>query len=452
MTLSKRFMAWATASNPLFKTYQNSPAKSPFHALSVKLLMSYLGAMVAVMGLSTIAVYKFFAYSLSQELDAQLTMIAQAARHNLPAIQKDRTAVARKLPSEIDQDGDLDLPWQDLHQSQQMVEWFDATGSPLARAGNSLPERPFIPQFQPLQQDRIRSLTIAIPGEQNPSPQGYVRVSIPTQQIEDELHRLLIGLGIGGAIAVFSISTTGWWLTRRSLFPIEKSVEKLQQFTADASHELRSPLTAIKTAVEVMQSHPERVHPSDLKKLMVMAQATQQMSHLIEDLLLLARADNQVRDNGKAHLRVPVHEIIEDLVELFSDRAHAAGIHLQIESLCESWVQGDAAQLRRVCLNLLDNAIKYTSQKGSVHVALTQKGAIAVFSVRDTGVGIAAEHLPRVFDRFWRADQSRSRQVGGTGLGLAIAQAIVAAHHGKITVKSQLGVGSCFQIELPRIK
>ncbi len=487
MTLSKRFTVWGiglskwlrlrprakgTATGPCSvrgsvrdsaRQQRRSPISRPtayqssqFRALSLKLLLSYLGAMVLVIGLSAIAVYQFFAYSLSQELDQQLKIIAEAARHNLPAIQKNPTAANHRLPPEIDQDGDLDLAWQDLRQSpvmksSEMVEWFDVNGQRLARAGNSLPLRPFVAQFQPLQLGDIRSLTIRIDTKQRAALQGYVRVSTPTGVMAADLQRLLIGLSVGGAIATLSIGGTGWWLTRRSLHPIEQNMEKLQQFTADASHELRSPITAMKIAVEAMQSHPDQVHPTHLRKLTIMAQATQQISRLVEDLLLLARADTQSSQPSNAAIKIPLHEILEDLVEFFEPRATAAGIQLQADLPCESWVYGDANQLQRVFANLLDNGIKYTPQGGRIQVTLAQQSAIAIVHVSDTGIGIATEQLPHVFDRFWRADESRSRPAGGTGLGLAIGQTIIEAHHGSITVKSQLGLGSCFQVTLPRL-
>jgi signal transduction histidine kinase len=269
-----------------------------------------------------------------------------------------------------------------------------------------------------------------------------------------------MGMGLGSIIALLAIGGTGWWLTRRSLQPIEQTMATLQQFTADASHELRSPITAVKTAIAVMQSHPERVHPADQRKLLIMAQATQQMSALVEALLVLARIDQADVPQTRASVIMPLHEVLEDLLEWLQPQAIAAGVQLQIDTLEKSWVKGDAMQLRRVFLNLCENAIHYTPTGGKIHLALRHKEVaalpvakkIAVITVKDTGIGIAADHLPYIFDRFWRVEESRSRKVGGMGLGLAIVQAIVTAHHGTVTVTSQLQLGSCFQVELPGVK
>lgn len=453
MMLSKRFMAWGIDLNQWTKRRHPRhihPTQPLFRALSLKLLLSYLGAMTVVMGLSAAAVYQVFYASLLQALDVHLATIAEAAKHNLSAVPHSAGGGDRTQPAVIDQDADLDLPWQDLQKTTETVEWFDAAGKRLSVAGRKIPFQAFTPQFQTLQQENLRSLTLPVV-VQGQVPQGYVRVSMDTHDVEEDLDRLRLGLGIGGAVAIGLMGVTGGWLARRSLRPIERSMEKLQQFTADASHELRSPITAIKTAVEVMQTHPERVHAADVRKLRMMAQATAHMTDLMEDLLLLARADEDALQGADRTHPVPLHDLLEDLVELLLPKAEAAGLTLQVDPLMPLWTKGSGSQLSRVFLNLLDNAILYTPRGGRITLVLTQVNAIALITLCDTGIGIDAAHLPHIFDRFWRADPSRSRQTGGTGLGLAIAQAIVIAHGGKLTVKSQLGVGSCAQVELPSV-
>jgi signal transduction histidine kinase len=452
MTLLKRSMAWGIGLNPwskgkLKERKRRRSHSSPLQTLSLKLLLSYMGAMVAVLGLSAIVVYQFFAYSLAQKVDLHLLTVAQAARHNFAAIQRNPATANHQQPAEIDQDGDLDLPWQDLDHSKDTVEWFDHAGQRLSVAGHSMPQQPFINQSQPIQQGNVRSLILG--AGKNQPPEGYVRVSTNIHEMQEDLERLLLGLGIGGIVAVTLVGISGWWLTQRSLQPIERSIEKLQQFTADASHELRSPITAIKTAVEVMQSHPERVHSADVKKLAIMNQATQHMTYLIEDLLLLARADNDTMQGVENLTLIPLHDLLNDLVDEFQLKATSSGLTLRMKFTNNSWVLGNAVQIRRVFANLLDNAIKYTPLGGTIHLSINLQDEAVVVDVTDTGIGIEAEHLTKVFDRFWRAEESRSRQANGTGLGLAIAQAIVKAHHGHIAVKSQLGSGSCFRVELP---
>ncbi|MBL1178723.1 sensor histidine kinase [Pantanalinema sp. GBBB05] len=428
------------------------PGSRSFRALSWQLLLSYLGAMTTVMGLSTIAVYQFVAYSLYQELDHQLYTLANAATHSLLALKAHPLPLRQELPEQIDYDEDLDIPWQDLRENDQSVEWFDAQHHWLGSSGKPMLHISLRHPFQPQQYGGVRTLMIPVytanSAHRPQALQGYVQVSALTKDIETELNRLLAGLGVGGVSAVILIGGTGWWLTRRSLQPMERSMQQLQQFTADASHELRNPLTAIKTAIEVMQSHPERIHPVDQPKLSAIASATHQMTHLVEDLLLLARTDAN-SSSLTSKLPIPLDELLEDLLEFFQPQAIAKQLCLQAIWSGEVLVLGDAAQLRRLFANLLDNALHYTPDSGTVRVTMQPGDAHVVVTIEDTGIGIASAHLSKVFDRFWQADQARSWREDGTGLGLAIAQAIAEAHNGKITVTSQVGVGSCFRVQLP---
>ncbi|WP_197992816.1 cell wall metabolism sensor histidine kinase WalK [Trichormus variabilis] len=421
-----------------------------FRATGWRLLLSYLIAMMVVMGLSSVVVYHFFAYSLSQQLDRQLLTLADAAAHNLSAIKVDKMAVNRKMPRILDNDGDLDIPWQDLRLYRQSVEWFDAGQQLLGKAGKPFPETPFLTNFHSWQQNGIRILTIPVySSRKNQQLLGYVRVSASTVEIQKELERLLMGLGIGGVLGMVLISGTGWWLTSKALQPIEQSFQQLQQFTADASHELRSPLTAIKTTVEVIQSHPERIHPSDVKKIDIIEGATQQMTHLVEDLLLLARSDSAPISLPKTAIPIPIDEILIDLIDTLQPQAKSQEITLEANLIDAVWVKGDAHQLQRLFGNLLENALQYTSNGGLVRVEIVKRDDFVVIEVADTGIGIAPENLPFVFNRFWRAEKARSRRQGGSGLGLAIAQAITHAHGGEISVTSKVGVGSCFRVKLP---
>ncbi len=424
-----------------------------FRATGWRLLLSYLMAMMVVMGLSSVVVYHFFAYSLSQQLDRQLLTLADAAAHNLSAIKVDKTAVNLKMPRILDNDGDLDIPWQDLRLYRQSVEWFDTGKQLLGKAGKQFPETPFLTNFHSWQQNGIRTLTIPVYSSgKNQQLLGYVRVSASTVEVQKELERLLMGLGIGGVLGMVLISGTGWWLTSKALQPIEQSFQQLQQFTADASHELRSPLTAIKTTVEVLQSHPERIHPSDVKKITIIEGATQQMTHLVEDLLLLARSDSAPVSLPTTAIPIPVDEILFDLIDTLQPEAESKEITLEANLIDAIWVKGDAHQLQRLFGNLLENALQYTSNGGLIRVEIIKRDDFVVIEVADSGIGIAPEHLSLAFSRFWRAEKARSRRQGGSGLGLAIVQAITHAHGGEISVTSKVGVGSCFRVKLPIVQ
>ncbi|MEH1907709.1 MAG: ATP-binding protein [Nostoc sp.] len=426
-----------------------------FQALGRRLLFSYLGVMVTIWGTSTTVVYNFLSYNLYQKLDTEIVNLANAASHNLIAAPVDKKAINTKIPRILDNDddGDLDIPWQDLRENHQGVEWFDANGRLLAKAGNTISRMSFTANFNVIQHHKIRSITIPVylhslsVGKKQ--LQGYVRVSESTEELEEELDRLLWGFELGGLIVIILSGLGGWWLTRQSLQPIEQSFQQLKQFTADASHELRSPLTVVKTSVEVIMNYPDRIHPANVNKLEAISSASNQMTRLVEDLLLLARTDAVTNSQMIAWITIPLDELLEDLVDFLEPQAVSEEITLKSEISTEVFIKGEAIQLKRLFFNLLQNALHYTPKGGTVIVCLVKLERLVVINVQDTGIGIAPEHIPLIFNRFWRADQARSQREGGVGLGLAIADAIARTHGGDIIVTSEVGVGSCFQVRLP---
>jgi signal transduction histidine kinase len=238
----------------------------------------------------------------------------------------------------------------------------------------------------------------------------------------------------------------GIWLTRQAMQPIEESFQRLKQFTADATHQLRGPLMAVKSNVAVALKYPEGMRGSDAEKFKAISSATSQMTNLTEDLLLLARTQQAPSEERK---RVDIEMLLESLVQLYTPQALEKQIALKTTHLTNNlYVLGDPVRLSRLFSNLIENAIQYTLEGGKVEIQTRKDGYYLQVNVRDTGIGIAPEYLKYVFDRFWRDDPSRSYRTGGSGLGLAIAQAIVQSHGGLITVTSKVGVGSCFTVRL----
>ncbi len=435
-----------------------------FKTLHLRLLISYLGVTAAILGTSMAAVYQLFTYSIYQQLDSQLFTLADAATHNLLLIKTDPTTVRAKIPRTFDNDGDLDIPWQDLRQNHQGVEWFNADGQLLAKGGTISPRLPLIPTRQVstpqnLQQDRIRTVTVPVypyQARENRGLEGYVRVSQSTEDVEIELSRLRWGLGLGGIVALLLSGVGGLWLTRQSVQPIEMSFQRLKQvnqqlkqFTADASHELRSPLTVIKTSIQVMMTHPERIHSADVEKLEAIASATGQMTHLVEDLLFLARTDTTTISPSVEWAIIPIDELLEDLFDLLSPQAEVKKLILKLDLAAGLFVKGDPIQLKRLFSNLIENALQYTPSGGTVAISLVRLNKFVLVKIEDSGIGIAPEHIPLIFHRFWRADKARKYREEGSGLGLAIALAIAQCHAGAIALTSQVGVGSCFEVRLP---
>ena len=228
---------------------------------------------------------------------------------------------------------------------------------------------------------------------------------------------------------------------------IESAFLRITEFTADASHELRTPIALVHTEAELAlrRSRDESEYREALQHILVEADRT---AKLIDELLALARADS-----GSEALNIRSLDLLSLLTESASKWAQVAPLrNLQFEERLGVQVlpaMGDENALRRVIDILLDNAFKYTPPPGKVTLsAEANEGRVAV-SIEDTGVGIAPEDQARIFERFYRVDKARSRELGGAGLGLAIAQWIVQLHKGSITVKSELGKGSVFQVEIP---
>ena len=237
---------------------------------------------------------------------------------------------------------------------------------------------------------------------------------------------------------------------------LETSFSALRRFTADASHELKTPLTVLRADVERAMHAP----PSSTEQLVALEEALQEttrMADLVEGLLTLARADEGRFDLHREP--VALEPLVRDVFETAVILGEDAGLTVLLPVAEEATVQGDEPRLRQLFLNLITNAIKYTPRGGRVELSLSQRDAETVsFTVRDTGIGIAAADLPHVFDRFWRADRVRTRRIaegawtverGGSGLGLAICQWIAQAHGGTITASSRLGRGSTFVVTLP---
>jgi signal transduction histidine kinase len=199
-----------------------------------------------------------------------------------------------------------------------------------------------------------------------------------------------------------------------------------------------------------MQSHPERIHAADVAKLTAMATATAQMSQLVDDLLLLARTDQQIPDR-QSWREIPLDEMLEDLVDSHQDQADAVQITLVCSDLSPTLVYGDPMQFSRLFRNLLANALQYTPPQGTIKITCHRDTNYVLVSVSDTGIGIAPEHLEHIFERFWRADQARSQYGNGSGLGLSIVKMIARGHGGDVTVRSTVGVGSCFEVKIPSL-
>ena len=225
---------------------------------------------------------------------------------------------------------------------------------------------------------------------------------------------------------------------------LERSHTAQARFVSDASHELRAPLTVIQANLELLEHRPGMSAAEREVAIQVAHAETARLVRLVADLLVLARADTGV---PMRHDAVDLDRIVVAVLD--EARLLAPLRRIEIETLDPAVVAGDADRLKQLVLNLVENAIKYTPADGRITVAIRRVGANAEIELRDTGIGIPAADLPRVFERFYRADPARTRDAGGTGLGLSIALWIARQHGGEITLASELGRGTVATVRLP---
>jgi len=269
---------------------------------------------------------------------------------------------------------------------------------------------------------------------------AVIQVERSVEPEHQALGKLLAGLLIGGAGGIVLAAIGGWFLAGKSLAPVRVAFARQHAFVSDASHELRTPLAVIRANAEfIQQEQPDNSEARDI------VGETDRLSALVDALLAVARG--QKHANGSM-VDIDLGELIEKTTASFEPLAAEHGLELSATAENVA-VRGDREQLQQVIVILLDNAVRYTSDGGRIHVQARRDGSNAIVTVHDTGIGIGEQELERVFERFYRADEARNRQAGGVGLGLAIARELVMRHGGRISVESTEGAGSTFTIQLP---
>lgn len=250
-----------------------------------------------------------------------------------------------------------------------------------------------------------------------------------------------------GFIALIITSAIGYYMAGKALIPLKEAYEKQKQFAADASHELRTPLAVLMASAELLLADPSIENPFLRQVLEDVKSEVKKMTNLVSDLLMVARSDNNAL---KVKIqRLDLSEILQQVVRTMTPIAEKKNIRLGGENFKKVMINADEQKIKQLAIILVDNAIKYTLEGGAVLVRLEKFDAKkVVFAVMDSGIGIAPEDLDKVFERFYRVDKARSREMGGNGLGLAIAAEIVKLHDGKISVESKLGEGTKFTVEL----
>ncbi len=293
-----------------------------------------------------------------------------------------------------------------------------------------------------------------------PNVAGWIIAEGSLDGVEQQVQRLLIQLVLGSAaLLLFSIGG-GWLLAGKAIRPIRIALEQQRHFIDDAAHQIGTPLTIIQARAELaLQTDMEDEKTVTLdsgrhvlrNSLLEVIDETQRLHRLASELLTLARLDRGQLDIKQDLLAL--NEVLDEVYEQIRPLAITRGLEARLEQSPELvTVRGDFERLCELILILADNALKYTPQDGKVTLALTTTGTQIQVQVRDTGIGIAPEDLPHIFERFYRARTGKTTNIRGSGLGLAIAERLVQAHHGSLKVESTVGQGTTMTVTLPSVK
>lgn len=288
---------------------------------------------------------------------------------------------------------------------------------------------------------------------------GYLRISHPWFEVTKPVKQLFLDLAVGTTLMVGVVLLCGWWLAGIAMEPVRESYQRLKQFTADASHELRNPIAVIQTNVQVALSDPSPDLEFQKSQLETIERITRRLGRLIEDLLFLARHDGGITNQKRETFNLS--QILYEVGEEQQAIAQQKQIMLELPSEdANLLISGDRDRLGRLFTNLVSNAIAYTPKGGKVEIItqpLHSTNQVQV-QVRDTGIGIPEAELSQIFERFYRYQPQKSSKSSSksgnsatseSGLGLAIAKAIAESHQGQIKVESKVGQGTTFTVNLP---
>ena len=425
--------------------------RQAFPYMRKRLLFTYLIIMTIIVATAETSLYFFLIHVLHQQLDHELLTLVEIAAPSFDTIE------VRGVESL-----DRNSAWQHFFsQEQQSLEWYDSDGKLLAQEGtlaedlpldlNQVREQQNLPIFQ--QDEHVRAVTISVYENSVNSPdsilRGYIRASESTDIIKSTFNKLRLGLGLGGSTAMLIVSISSVYLTQQAVKPIQQVFDHLGQFTCDISHQLRTPLTRISMATEILLTNKEAIQPSDARKITIINSATEQMKRLIEDMLFLLRSETFPNATKLKTKKISLNQLLQMVIEEFEPTFQAEGINFQAKLVNPMLIKGDTTLLHRLFANILDNSVNYTNSGDTVHLYVEKYKRRVVVCIQDTGMGIAMEDIPHIFEYFWRSDLAKQKCRDSFGLGLTIAQGVAKQHGGKICVTSRVGYGSLFKVVLP---
>ena len=429
-----------------------------FQGLRIRLTLWYCGVLGAALVLFGLALYFGTQYFLLRPIESDAAAHAQVHMNEWLSGAIDRACPSFGFP------GQFGSPPGQGFQMPELAVCFDQNGSllpgentaglPSAFVTNTL-AKSALQTGQPVHDivsaggtvGQIYRYALVVPNPTGSGSAGVVLIGEVVQAQESALSLLLTLLLSIGGVALLGAGLGGLFLSNRALAPARLAWANQQRFIADAAHELRTPLTLLRADAEVLLRGREGLEAEDAALLEDIVAEANHMSCLASNLLTLARLDN--RSSHQEHEVVSLAELTQEVAGRAQALAEQRDIAVQVENTSDPYVIGDPMLLEQAVLVLLDNAIKYNHQGGRVSVRTAVQDGQALLEVRDTGIGIAAEHLPHLGERFYRVDKARSREAGGTGLGLSIARGIAVAHGGQLSLSSAPEQGTTVTLTLP---
>jgi len=443
--------------------------KRLFFQSRLKLAFSYSLVMASILGLSGVLIYRSILLwnwtALEREIQSIAGTLHDSLEPILPTTEDPTDTLMQIFP-------DLCLVNQPCNPSKTTIQrhttgisdrniyylrLFDVQGKLLAFSDNQPLLMVRVSNLSPWQtfttktgKRYLQFTTILHATYQTQSSWGYLQIGRDLKDFDAEAQRIQWIFMIGFPISLGVVILSAWFLSYLAMRPIYQSYQQQQLFTANVAHELRSPLASLLATVEAIMQESSTFSDEGTVLLKTVEKQGRRLSKLITDLLLLTSLEQKTLPDTLEHCFL--NDLVNDLTEEFLELAIAANIDLNSDVTSrEIYVWGNESQLYRLVSNLIANAIQYTTEGGSIHISLTADNSTAYLSVQDTGIGITLDEQERIFERFYRVNQDRSRKTGGTGLGLAIAQAIAVKHGGSLTVESELGQGSLFTVQLPLV-
>jgi two-component system OmpR family sensor kinase len=437
-----------------------------FNRTRWRLALWYAGVMGLILSVSGLGVYEAIAHAHWVAVDRELESVAGTLHDSIELKLKQPGRLEpiveelvpnlcyRETSCMTEQSSSSRHILSAVKQGNYYVRFFDTSGQLIAIAGvhsQGLPQVLNKERWQSLKDSKgnvYHQISLSLHTRDN-RDWGYFQVGRSLKDFNDYLNNVKWILKLGLPTTLILVGVSSWWLAGLAMQPIYQSYKQIQQFTADAAHELRTPLAATQATVESARSIPDLDDNEVQDILDTIWRQNRRLIQLVADLLLLARLEQQAVP--RRHQLCCLNDIVSDLVEEFTALAISKSVTLTSAIRVDNPfnVMGDEEQLYRLVSNLIINAIQYTPASGQVTVVLARSDNQALIHVQDTGIGIAPFEQTQIFDRFYRVNSDRSRHTGGSGLGLAIAKAIVQAHQGSLQVQSELGKGSTFTIRLP---